>query len=226
MQLNQTIFSIVLFFETKKKSATQIQTKQQTKKSMKKLILFFTTILFSTITFAQESKHEVNLGVGFITTNSAINTLSDFLTTGLSGGYYTSKNKSFTGAYQGGYKYALTKRFSLGGTFAYEEITSDAFLNNTKEGRFKNQYYTLAPEIDFKYITSDIITVYSLFGIGGTYTSRSLTSETNEKTDDSTVYFNFQATPVGIKVGKSFGVYGELGFGYKGLLNISAFARF
>ena len=120
----------------------------------------------------------------------------------------------------------LTERFSLGGTFAYEKITSDAYLDNVKEGRFKNKYYTIAPEVGFKYLKSDIISIYSLAGIGGTYTSRNHTSDSAEKTDDSTLYFNFQITPVGIKVGKSFGVYGELGFGYKGLLNIGAFAQF
>lgn len=193
---------------------------------MKKIISLLIIAILSTTTFAQNSKHEISLGFGVVTTNSVINTFSDFLATGLTGGYYTSKNKTFTGAYQLGYKYALTERLSLGGTFAYEKITSDAFLENVKEGQFKNQYYTIAPEFDFKYVKSDILSIYSLVGIGGTYTNRSRTSDTNEKVDDSTVYFNFQATPIGVKIGKSIGVYGELGFGYKGLLNIGAFARF
>lgn len=193
---------------------------------MKKIVLLFALLFVCATSSAQESKHEVNLGYGIVTTNTVINSFSDFLALGLTGGHYQAKNKTFMGSVNVGYKYALTERVSLGGTFAYEKISADAYYGDVKDGRSKNQYYTIAPELDFKYVKGDIFTLYSLIGAGGTIVSRDYTSTEGVKTDESSVNFNFQVTPIGVKLGKSVGVYGELGFGYKGLLNFGLFAKF
>lgn len=193
---------------------------------MKKIILLFALLTAFLTISAQESKHEVSLGYGVVTTNTVIDSFSDFLAMGLTGGHYTTNNKTYMGTFGFSYKYALTDRLSLGGTFAYEKISADVYYSNVKNGRSKNQYYTLAPEMDFKYLKTDMFSLYGLVGAGGTLVARDYTSVANEKNDDSSINFNFQVTPVGIKFGKSFGVYGELGFGYKGLFNFGAFARF
>lgn len=103
------------------------------KKIVGLLALSFTILTAS----AQESKHEVTLGYGIVTTNTVINSFSDFLATGLTAGHYSSNNKTFMGSVNLGYKYVLTERLSLGGTFAYEKISADALYDNVKDGRSK-----------------------------------------------------------------------------------------
>lgn len=193
----------------------------------KSTLLFIVAMMLFTTALAQESKHEVRVGYGLVSSNMVIDAFSDFLATGLTAGYYTSKNKSFTGAFNLGYKYAISDVAHLGGTFAYEKGSSDAYYNwGVKGGKFRNEYFTIAPELDVEYFKTDLLSVYALAGVGGTFTTRNYTSNEGEKEDESTLYFNFQVTPVGVKVGKSVGVFGEFGFGYKGLLNLGLFAKF
>ena len=172
-------------------------------------------------------RHEVNLGVGVISTNQVFDFLAKVIVTTLTFTAVHPENTSYTATWHAGYKYSLSKRWAIGPTFVYDGSTSDAIVLNHNVGTISNNYYTLALETDFKFVNTEVFKFYSLFGIGGTLLSQEFKeSLTGITADNSIPYFNFQITPIGLKFGKTFGAYTELGIGYKGIINAGLFYRF
>ena len=194
---------------------------------MKKIIiaaLFIVTLPFGLS--AQVNRHEINAGVGLFTTSEIVDIFADVLTTGLTNGAYRSSNSTYTGAFHLGYKYRLSDRISAGATVLYEHSKSDALLNDEEKGEFKNNYYTLAAEMDYRYLSKGNLSLYGTLGAGATLYAQKYAANNGDKDSNDTVHFNFQVTPIGIKYGSKIGVFMEAGFGYKGILSAGAFIRF
>jgi opacity protein-like surface antigen len=179
-------------------------------------------------------KHEVNLGVGVLSSNQISGFLKDiimdFVLNITSSGKITRENRSYSATWHAGYKYSLSKRWAIGAEFAYYGSSSDILVSGYKFGRLSDNYYTLALEMDFKYINKDDFKFYSTLGIGGTQFKQNLEVDINllpqipipitiEQETYSQMRFNYQFTLIGLKFGKTFGGYAELGIGYKGILN-------
>ena len=103
-----------------------------------------------------------------------------------------------------------------------------------KEGTFQsinvlrsnNDVFTIAPAIKFSYYNAERVQMYS-----GLQAGISLISDKNLYVDGrtvagSTMSFFFQLTAFGINYGKDFYIGAEAGFGYKGMLNLTAGYRF
>ncbi len=193
---------------------------------MKKIIIVcFILSILSQGMWAQERKHEVSAGAGLFTTSEIIGVFSNVLATGLTGGLY-SADESYSGAYHVNYKYRFTERFSFGGTALYEHADATAKTNNEVYGKYKNNYYTLAAEMDYRYLNNDYLKLYGTLGAGATLYTQKYVPNTGDTDTDKMVHFNFQITPIGIKFGKTIGVFAEAGFGYKGILSAGLFANF
>lgn len=174
---------------------------------------------------AQEKKHNLSVGTGIGTTSEIIDALSDIITTGLSAGTYSS-NKSYTGAYHLGYKYGVSERISAGATLLYEHGTANALVNKEQIGRFKNNYFTLAAEGEFRYIDKPAFKLYGILGAGATLFNQEYKPDEGEADKDSKLHFNFQVSPIGIKLGNNIGIFAEAGFGYKGIVSAGVFTNF
>ena len=103
-----------------------------------------------------------------------------------------------------------------------------------KEGTFQsinvlrsnNDVFSIAPAIKFSYYNAERVQMYS-----GLQAGISLISGKNLYVDGrtvagSTMSFFFQLTAFGINYGKDFYIGAEAGFGYKGMLNLTAGYRF
>ena len=103
-----------------------------------------------------------------------------------------------------------------------------------KEGTFQsinvlrsnNDVFSIAPAIKFSYYNAERVQMYS-----GLQAGISLISGKNLYVDErtlagSTMSFFFQLTAFGINYGKDFYIGAEVGFGYKGVLNLVAGYRF
>jgi opacity protein-like surface antigen len=125
-----------------------------------------------------------------------------------------------------GYKYLFTERFGLGGTLAYGRETFNCY--STEEaivGKLKRNHITLALEADFKYYQRGIFDVYGLAGIGATYFNQVYNPNNGDGSKDKKWHPNIQLTPIGIKIGNTFGGFAEVGVGYKGIINAGLFLR-
>lgn len=192
---------------------------------MKKIfVLTVFGLLFNNL-IAQESKHEIQLGAGIWSTTEIVDIFGNVLATGLTGGAYQSKDATYSGAFHLGYKYSIAPKIAIGGIFVYENSSSDAYIDNASAGQFKNNYYTLAAEMDYKYIKKKNLSLYGVLGAGATLYGQKY-EESNKNVSENTVNFNFQISPLCIKLGNKVGGFAELGFGYKGILSVGFFTRF
>ena len=192
---------------------------------MKKVNITFFFLLIIVNLGAQENKHEVTLGGGAWSSTELLARFADFWGHALTFGGYEA-NRTHYGTYHFGYKYNISERIGVGSTFAFEKAHSDHLFFKKKQGKYNNTFFTIAPEGDFKYLQKGKITLYLLFGAGITIRNERYSPNNGEKETRKITLFNLQATPVGIKYGNKFGVFGELGVGYKGIVCIGLFGRF
>jgi hypothetical protein len=182
--------------------------------------------LFVSSINAQSKKSEIDLGVGVLSSNQIIGSMSDIIASTFLPDGVGMKNSSSPGAFHVGYKYSLSDRFALGPVVTYDLNTSEAWANNAKTGKFTSNYYTFSLEADYKFVNRDKFRLYALLGAGGSVLNQTYKENAGDKHSEKLTYFNFQVTPVGVKYGNSFGVFSELGFGYKGILCAGLFYRF
>lgn len=190
---------------------------------MKRLLLI-SALLYSVVINAQEKKSEFDFGVGFVSSNQVIGTLSNVIISGINPNI-DSFNEKYYGPYYVGYRYSIANRVSIGLMFIYDFTKADAKDGEVKVGKFNNTYYTGVLELDFKYINTDNFKLYSLIGGGATIYHQKYSEIGGTKHVNSINFANFQFTPIGIKFGDRFGGYLEAGFGYKGILSAGLFLR-
>jgi hypothetical protein len=195
---------------------------------MKKVILFLVISLTISSVTAQNNeeqtigKHQLSAGVGVFSSNQALSALGDFIGTAATAGYVTTAgNYSWLTPFIS-YQYAFSRRFSLGGTFAFDYNTLKISNHDTPVGNYKRYYSTFAVEGVLNYMNNGNSRLYGLLGGGVTVTS---IPDNTEKINNF-VYPNFQLSPIGYKFGDKIGGFVELGYGYKGFINAGIFTRF
>ncbi|MFT7073036.1 MAG: hypothetical protein ACJAX3_002028, partial [Patiriisocius sp.] len=81
-----------------------------------------------------------------------------------------------------------------------------------KEREFTN--ITFALETDYRYVSKPSFQMYS--GVGLAYFT----------SDEYNTNLSFQVNALGFRVGKKLAAYAELGFGYRGMINVGASLQF
>ncbi|MDR1743854.1 MAG: hypothetical protein LBR48_08595 [Dysgonamonadaceae bacterium] len=173
-------------------------------------------------------RHELEGGLGIWNTSQIVFTLSDALSNSLGIGGMNVNNLSGSPAFHVGYKYWLTERFGVGATLAMGSESGNVFnLEKQYQGQIQRYYSNVAAEAAFNYINSEIFKVYALGGVGGLFLNQKYEPDGGSGTDknDKGLFLDYQITPIGIKVGKNVGGFAEVGFGYKGIVNIGLFVR-
>lgn len=196
---------------------------------MKKLFLtFLICLLFSRGSYAQDGyKHDIQLGAGLRTSEYAalegyinlfmILILKETITPFERG----------NGLY-GTYRYRITRRISAG-------LTAGATLLNTREpvfdhsgtpGDYRYVSALLAAEAQFHYIDRPRWSLYGIAGAGlGRTSARNSGAVTNTVEKSRYPLATIQVTPIGVRYGKTVGIFAELGYGYKGILNTGVSLR-
>ncbi len=174
---------------------------------------------------ADWKRHEIRGGAGLWSTNELIGNYSDLMSTSLSGGTYSTSNEKTPGNFSLTYRYGLNPRLSVGGSVAYSLLKSDVNFNGKKTGTSSNNYFTVAPEVEYKYIHTKNFRLYGFAGAGLTLNNQEI-KENGKTSSDNSPFFNYQVSPLCAQLGNKFGVYVETGFGYNGIINAGLFARF
>ncbi len=191
---------------------------------MKKIFLFVILLAASSGVFAQENEkvlpqRELQVEIG----ESAIMQLLS--------GENTSPTISVT------HNRRINEKWWYGVSAAYSRNSVHNLVYTGtiyKEGTFQsinvlrsnNDVFSIAPAIKFSYYNAERVQMYS-----GLQAGISLISGKNLYVDGrtvagSTMSFFFQLTAFGINYGKDFYIGAEAGFGYKGMLNLTAGYRF
>ncbi|WP_369616205.1 hypothetical protein [Flavobacterium sp. CFS9] len=139
------------------------------------------------------------------------------MVSGITGVRYKDAKSTTFGMFEAGYRYNIGERFKAGGDLSYLR-TEDKFEKsdtNPNTVTRKSNYYMGMIIGQYSYIKTSFIDFYGSGGIGAI--SLSTKEEGNGGYKDNALGFAFQVNPVGLRVGKTFGAFVELGFGYKGI---------
>ncbi len=80
--------------------------------------------------------------------------------------------------------------------------------------------YAVMADVQHYYMRTPFVHLYSGLYAGYGHFA------TNKSTGEQYSTVAFHATAIGVRIGKGLGVFGEAGFGYRGLLNVGVSARF
>lgn len=168
---------------------------------MKKFILAFALIL-ACVTGAQAQRTELTIGYGGYTQMDA----SD-----CHDGWHGVKNA--WGALSAGLNFRLTNRFWVGPSYTFSST-------NTKGGPERSYiaYHVLLANGFYDYYRSSIFTLYGHLGLGVIVSYMQPYHGDNY----NNTYFGVQLSPIGVKtaVNRNVSLYGELGYGAQGLLQV------
>jgi hypothetical protein len=163
------------------------------------LCLFLTIFACTPFSRAQKGKFEFSAGMGCFSGYSFANKAQN------GAAYATSSGvANFAG------RYYLSKNVTLGLNISYENISTWA------------TFFTVAPEVSVAYLdTRDANTRVKLYGaasFGISVLSDNVLGR-GEADESGPKAWGGQITPFGVRLGRQFAVFTEIGFGYKGLVN-------
>ncbi len=192
-------------------------------------LLIICLFSFSFLNAQEKNRHnEISAGYGIVTSDEALGVTSSILTTIITLANANRQNMHWTGTYFLGYKFRAGKLFPLGISVGYERMTSDLVdKDQTLIGKERGQYITIMAEGAIRYVNKHIFQMYSGLAAGYTLASSDVTLESGEDSDtDHFNHFNFQVNVIGIRLGTTVGGFLELGFGYKGIVNLGLSCQF
>lgn len=183
-------------------------------------IAYSPAILAQQIHKAQPQKNELYVGYGRVTIQEIAITLGDAiggaLATSITGHSAPSTIRS-SGAISAGYLYHPSRRVAIGlsGTAENIKVTFAADARNTNYF-----FYVILLNGRFYYLNKPAFNLYS--GIGAGYCGAQTTSSRNEESSG----FAFQVNVVGFRLGRNVAAFGELGFGFQGIVHGGLSLRF
>ncbi|MFH6991811.1 hypothetical protein [Flavobacterium sp. FlaQc-48] len=189
---------------------------------MKKSIIVCSIFLtFSTLAVRaqQRGKHGLNLTYSDGIPMTLVEGFSDAFSSAILGQKINSKTTS-SGNFGLGYRNQITERIRVGGDIAFEQVqTEQSDKNNKPIGKRTNRYIMVMPTMSFSYIKTDWLDFYGSAAAGVVLDKYTQREPNKAALKDNATDFAFQVNPAGIRVGKKFGAFAEVGFGYRGIVS-------
>jgi len=192
---------------------------------MKKLLLLlFIIISVSSLKAQSFDHHEFSLSYGVITPDRFYSFKSPTLDDQLPDDRYVRDNYKSMGNLFLSYRFiSLNEYFMWGGTVGYGTSTSDVYYMSVNQGTVDRQFITGAFELQFRYVNNGPFQMYSGLGLGVTYGMEQFTASDDsgiKSGNRSMILPGYQVNVVGVRFGRRLAGYLELGFGYKGIMNV------
>ena len=173
--------------------------------------------------FCPYPQHEISVGYGYLSNDQlainqikslGIGTLKDI---GDKVKTYDSPSFSYIGPIYFTYKFFYKGVASVGVSIVYSQNRVKRQLSSTQILTDKFHMVSVMPRLDFYYIRHPKVALYGSVGVGAMmvkseYGQHSSLNETG-------VSLAYQVTPLAVRVGRSFGLVVELGFGTLGVVN-------
>jgi len=102
---------------------------------------------------------------------------------------------------------------------------NDPFVPHVLTSTYSYNSRTVAVEVYYVYYFRKRLEVYTFLGAGPSISGTQTTEYTGAQSSGVTSFSGAEAlkaqyTPIGIRLGGRFGLYAEVGYGYKGMLNV------
>ena len=186
---------------------------------MKKIITVVLTFFFISVSaFSQSSSNNNEIRLSFsdgipFELGSALGNV--FV------GVFTNKRvteSSGTGHWSLAYRNYTSSRIAVGGDVTFQSVSYDfEYKNSDETGSERINFISVMPAFEFTYYQNNLIRLY-----GAALAGITILNMQTDSSDDSNVMFAFQVNPVGVRIGKQFGGFLELGAGSKGFITLGA----
>lgn len=191
-----------------------------------KCIAIYLSLMISAFRLpAQDSdfvRNEVYAGYGMLTDIRIAFETENFL--GIIAGAQYADVKG-PGAFMAGYNRYLSRKVSLGATVTYQYLQ---ITGTYSSGEPINNYYSLLnvmARFDYHYVNDEKVQIYSGAALGPSFILGNWQdAEGREK--HFAPFVAYQLNLIGMRVGRTWAGYGELGFGRNGLLTLGISRRF
>lgn len=131
------------------------------------------------------------------------------------------------------YLYHFNRWLSVGANLNYQRLKTEYSIkkaDNLTEVAKANRTITaimLLPEVHFTYLNKPVVQLYGQIGLGAVMYFVHKSSSAQPYDDHSALpVFAFQIDPIGVRVGKKYAGFFQLGFGFKGIATLGFSARF
>jgi hypothetical protein len=167
------------------------------------------------------SKYEVQVSYGPLAREQV---LDDFVEQLLWSSFNQIPKWDFSNSYAITYRYQGRRRVAIGLTSGFTTHTTYRTYYSDSKSFYKHSSFTTAFETKFTYIERPLVQLYAITGVGIL-----IVRTKDQRITNATKTYGWptcQLTPIGIRVGKKFAGFAELGYGYKGIANFGVSARF
>ncbi len=196
---------------------------------MKRLLLILIIAFFSQNSFSQDyyrsyDHHDIMIGYGQFIPDQFKSVKSSMLNDLYPDRRYVRDNYSSIGTIFFTYRHIFKNElFMWGITAGISNSKSEIYNVGQFEGELKRQFYTVAIEWEYRYVNQGPVQVYSGLGLGFTYATETLTPPSESSKSESAGNISniaYQVNVAGVRLGKKYGGFVELGYGYKGIINV------
>lgn len=202
----------------------------------KNILLFVLALMLALPAIAQEKEsaqpqatdwqHRVYAGYGVLSNSTILSVISHTLIMTITMGGYRVSDMNFSGSFHAGYRYRLGRRFDVGGVYTFGKGTQNVTQGNVSSGHLSNHFHSIAAEGEFRYVDRPAFELYSGLGLGIGIFAQKYLPDNGAVEKKAGAYPDFHIALIGLRAGKRFGGFAEFGFGYKGMFNFGAFAKF
>lgn len=169
----------------------------------------------------QETRHEIGISYGTVPNSTWIDILTEVIPAVFGETY---DNHHYVGPIGLEYYYHTSPLIGVGAVAVFASNNEDGFHNKIQTSHVTKSYFTFMPSVKFNWMRKTNWGMYSKVALGATYTHfdqqkyDEVGKKTNEKTTENDLFFNFQASLLGVEAGNQH-VRGfvELGVGEQGI---------
>jgi hypothetical protein len=178
-----------------------------------------------------ERTHEFKVGIGLLSAPQ-FKGLGEMLSSESTPGGSITTESTYSAVLHLSYNYYIQPKWDIGFSFIYEQQT------HTQEAvalgllrssvKYSDAYYSLLVSTHYHWVQAGLIDLYSGGGLGYSMTNR----EVKEKSGliplaegSKGGQLAYQITPFGMRIGRTFNGFFELGYGNKGLLVLGVALR-
>jgi len=130
-----------------------------------------------------------------------------------------------TGAFIAGYNRYLSHKFSLGGEISYQYLEMNGQYSSGEPIHNRYSFLNLMARCDYHYLNKEMVQLYSGFALGPAFIMGKWKDDAGVE-DNFAPFVSYQFNFIGLRVGKEWAGFAEVGFGRNGLLNVGLSGKF
>lgn len=167
-----------------------------------------------------ETRHEIGITYGTVPNSVWVDIYTDVIEAMFGESH---DNNKYYGPFGLEYYYHTSPLIGVGAVAVFTTNNEDAFYDRIKVQHHTKSYFSIMPSVKFNWLRKNNWGMYSKLAVGATYTHFSFEDyendrKTGEKTTANDLFFNFQASLIGVEVGNQHvRGFAEFGVGEQGI---------